>query len=164
MPHIRKIDPSSLTKEDEVLLTKFSERRAAFEGYIQLHRHDLCTCPGCGYPTLTERFGYEICPVCDWEDDGQDDEQEYEIWGGPNKDLSLVEQRISIGKRLQVIANDLGGEVNLNPDEVMDVIENYIEKLNSFDDYELLYAAEGDSILKAWNKEEENLKFELIKR
>ena len=30
-------------------------------------------CPCCGYLTLDERGGYEICPVCYWEDDGQDD-------------------------------------------------------------------------------------------
>jgi hypothetical protein len=30
-------------------------------------------CPCCGYLTLMERAGYEICDVCWWEDDGQDD-------------------------------------------------------------------------------------------
>ena len=27
-------------------------------------------CPCCGYATLRERWSYEICPVCFWEDDG----------------------------------------------------------------------------------------------
>ncbi|SRR5581483_2356495 len=31
-------------------------------------------CPCCHYKTLDERGGYEICHVCFWEDDGQDDE------------------------------------------------------------------------------------------
>ena len=31
-------------------------------------------CPCCHYKTLEERGGYNICPVCFWEDDGQDDE------------------------------------------------------------------------------------------
>ncbi|HLG61050.1 MAG TPA: CPCC family cysteine-rich protein [Ktedonosporobacter sp.] len=31
------------------------------------------SCPCCGYKTLDERGGYDICPVCFWEDDGQDD-------------------------------------------------------------------------------------------
>jgi hypothetical protein len=31
-------------------------------------------CPCCRYKTLEERGGYDICPVCFWEDDGQDDE------------------------------------------------------------------------------------------
>lgn len=29
-------------------------------------------CPCCHYKTLEERGGYDICPVCFWEDDGQD--------------------------------------------------------------------------------------------
>ncbi len=27
------------------------------------------TCPCCGYRTLNERGGHEICPICFWEDD-----------------------------------------------------------------------------------------------
>ena len=30
-------------------------------------------CPCCNYPTLTAREAYETCPLCLWEDDGQDD-------------------------------------------------------------------------------------------
>ena len=36
----------------------------------------LCQCPCCGYKTLTEKYntmeetGYDICPYCEWEDDG----------------------------------------------------------------------------------------------
>lgn len=30
-------------------------------------------CPCCGYKTLDERGGFDICSVCFWEDDGQDD-------------------------------------------------------------------------------------------
>lgn len=29
----------------------------------------MCQCPCCGYLTLGGRGGYEICPVCFWEDD-----------------------------------------------------------------------------------------------
>jgi hypothetical protein len=31
--------------------------------------------------------------LCNWEDDGQDDESANEIWGGPNSDYSLAEAR-----------------------------------------------------------------------
>lgn len=51
------------------------------------------TCPCCGYPTLTERGGYEICELCGWEDDGQDDPHANEVWGGPNGRYSLAEAR-----------------------------------------------------------------------
>ncbi len=50
-------------------------------------------CPCCGYITLSERGGYEICPVCFWEDDGQDDKDADRVRGGPNQRLSLTEAR-----------------------------------------------------------------------
>ncbi len=50
-------------------------------------------CPCCGYKTLDERGGYDICPVCFWEDDGQDEEDaETNRPLGPNH-LSLVQAR-----------------------------------------------------------------------
>ena len=36
---------------------------------------------------------YVICPVCCWEDDGQDDEDAHEVRGGPNGSLSLTQAR-----------------------------------------------------------------------
>jgi Cysteine-rich CPCC len=50
-------------------------------------------CPCCGFLTLTERNTFEICPVCFWEDDGQDDVDADEIRGGPNGSLTLTEAR-----------------------------------------------------------------------
>lgn len=50
-------------------------------------------CPCCGYRTLTDRGGFEICPVCYWEDDGQDDADADVVRGGPNGRLSLTEAR-----------------------------------------------------------------------
>jgi hypothetical protein len=55
-------------------------------------------CPCCGYPTLTERASYEICELCNWEDDGQDDDSADEVWGGPNSDYSLTEARENFKK------------------------------------------------------------------
>jgi hypothetical protein len=34
-----------------------------------------------------------VCPLCWWEDDGQDDPRADEVWGGPNGGLSLTEAR-----------------------------------------------------------------------
>jgi len=55
-------------------------------------------CPCCGYLTLHGRGGYEICTVCFWEDDGQDDHDADEIRGGPNKDFSLTMARDNFKK------------------------------------------------------------------
>lgn len=50
-------------------------------------------CPCCGYLTLDARAEYDICELCNWEDDGQDDESADEVRGGPNADYSLAEAR-----------------------------------------------------------------------
>lgn len=52
-----------------------------------------CACPCCGYLTLAERGAHQICPVCYWEDDGQDDHDVTVIRGGPNKELNLARAR-----------------------------------------------------------------------
>lgn len=50
-------------------------------------------CPCCGSRTVGERAEYEICPVCFWEDDGQDDNDADVVRGGPNQELSLTAAR-----------------------------------------------------------------------
>ena len=50
-------------------------------------------CPCCRHLTLDERAGFEICAVCFWEDDGQDDHDADEVRGGPNGPLSLTQAR-----------------------------------------------------------------------
>ena len=50
-------------------------------------------CPCCGFKTLAERGGFEICSVCFWEDDGQDDADADRVRGGPNGGLSLTTAR-----------------------------------------------------------------------
>jgi hypothetical protein len=50
-------------------------------------------CPCCFHRTLTVRGDYDICPVCFWEDDGQDDHDADEVRGGPNAALSLTAAR-----------------------------------------------------------------------
>ncbi|MBC8140388.1 MAG: hypothetical protein H7Y38_02975 [Armatimonadetes bacterium] len=58
------------------------------ESAEQLHR-----CPCCGYKTLSVRGWFEICEVCFWEDDGQDDHDADVVRGGPNYELSLTQGR-----------------------------------------------------------------------
>lgn len=68
------------------------------------------TCPCCGYPTIAERGAYEICSLCAWEDDGQDDAAYRPAGGdgadpetvanGPNHDYSLAEARANFANNL----------------------------------------------------------------
>ncbi len=55
-------------------------------------------CPCCGRPSLSAPAEYDICPICFWEDDGQDDPNAAEVWGGPNRDYSLAEARENFRK------------------------------------------------------------------
>jgi hypothetical protein len=50
-------------------------------------------CPCCGFKTLDGRGTFDICPICDWEDDGQDEEEADRVMGGPNASLSLTQAR-----------------------------------------------------------------------
>ena len=52
-------------------------------------------CPCCGRRTIGEPGGYEICPVCLWEDDGQDNHNADIVLGGPNGTLSLTQARVN---------------------------------------------------------------------
>ncbi|MFQ6547425.1 CPCC family cysteine-rich protein [Aestuariibius sp. 2305UL40-4] len=49
-------------------------------------------CPCCDYVTLPERGNYLICPVCFWEDDGQDLDK-LDLPSGPNHGITLREGR-----------------------------------------------------------------------
>ena len=53
----------------------------------------MVACPCCGCNTLTIPGSFEVCPVCYWEDDGQNDENADTVRGGPNSSLSLSEAR-----------------------------------------------------------------------
>jgi len=52
-------------------------------------------CPCCGYRTISERGMYDICPVCFWEDDGQDEPDADVVRGGPHGSLSLTQARMN---------------------------------------------------------------------
>jgi hypothetical protein len=70
---------------------------AWFHAYVErldIRPKDLpLRCPCCLCKTLEERGGFAICPVCFWEDDGQDDYDADVVRGGPNGLLSLAEAR-----------------------------------------------------------------------
>lgn len=53
----------------------------------------VALCPCCQFPTLTENGYYEICLICWWEDDGQNEKNADKAYGGPNGDYSLTNAR-----------------------------------------------------------------------
>ena len=54
-------------------------------------RNARCLC--CGYKTLARPEAFELCQVCWWEDDGQDDADADVVRGTANGDLSLSQAR-----------------------------------------------------------------------
>jgi enoyl-CoA hydratase len=55
-------------------------------------------CPCCRYPTLPSRGSFELCPICFWEDDGQDDHDAQRVRGGPNGLLNLEAARLNFAR------------------------------------------------------------------
>lgn len=64
-------------------------------------------CPCCGFLTLEERGIFDICILCKWEDDGQDDPYVDEVWDGPNGDYSLTEARKNFKENLVMYRDNL---------------------------------------------------------
>ena len=58
----------------------------------------LESCPCCGRRTIEIRGEYEICTVCWWEDDGQDNDTASTVYGGPNYGISLTQARYNFLK------------------------------------------------------------------
>ncbi len=162
MSYPEKFDTSNLDKDQLSILADFYQRRKLFDNYLTEENIELHTCPGCSYPTLTERGGYEICNVCNWEDDNQDDKEADEVWGGPNYELSLTENRLNIGKQLAKIAEEIGGWINNEPKVVLNILSRHDKKVS-----ELLKAIPDDAdlnhpIFKDYKEKGEELLRQLV--
>ena len=154
----QKFESDKLNDYEKQILSDFNLKRITFDKYIMENNLNLFTCPGCGYPTLSEQGEYEICEVCNWEDDNQDDPKADEIWGGPNSGLSLTENRINIGLVLNKLAANLNGEINQNPKNVLDILKKHRERMNNIDHDKLMNADISDPIWTEYkNKEKEVL-------
>ena len=75
-----------------------ASQTVSFENVTRPRNGGPYPCPCCGFATLPERGGYDLCPVCFWEDDGQDDHDADQVRGGPNYSLSLTEARRSFSR------------------------------------------------------------------
>jgi hypothetical protein len=89
---------------EELSEAELARRVRSFERYTDAvgnnsvqwpERGEPYACPCCGYLTLDTRGNYEICNVCFWEDDGQDDHDADVVRGGPNGPLSLTQARLN---------------------------------------------------------------------
>lgn len=102
-------------------------------------------CPCCGYPTLDARGDYEICLLCDWEDDSQDVDQATEVWGGPNGDYSLEEARNNFKKNFVMYRDNPGNNSTETIEQKKSLMKAY-EKLE--DDNEISTSEKWMEILR----------------
>ncbi len=160
----KRFNRTSLTADDHIILTDFTKRRKLFDKFIQENNLKLYTCPGCGFPTLEARGTYAVCDVCNWEDDQQDDENADEIWGGPNHDLSLTQNRLTIGQTLKQLADNLSAEINTNPDEVISILTNHSKRMKIMNDKISPATDISDPLWNEWRKESQKVLTDLIKK
>lgn len=77
-------------------------------------------CPSCGFPTLREAAAYDICELCNWEDDGQGNADADAVLGGPNGDSSLAEARTNFRRFLVMYRPDHDTRVT-GPDTITEL-------------------------------------------
>ena len=142
--------PMSEDKSDKTggsNLAPFFARRKAFDDLliklsIEPGAHEpMSTCPCCGYPTLGKRGVYDICPLCNWEDDGQDDPHAKEVWGGPNLNYSLADARRNFESSLIMYA--LGDH---RRPRTLDTEAKKAAKREAMDAYDCLISGQADEL------------------
>lgn len=70
-----------------------SVRRRRYTNTVLSAEGGPYACPCCGFVTLPQRGAHDLCPVCYWEDDGQDDQDADVVRRRPNAGLSLTAAR-----------------------------------------------------------------------
>lgn len=135
--------------------TTLIERRKFFDSYGARPAEKAATplpdgarssCPCCGYPTLAGRAMYQICELCWWEDDGQDDGNADVVMGSPNQDYSLTEARANF-ERYEVMYPPERDPRLLGPDsETMLALKR--ELMATFEG--MMTAQSGDELDAAW--------------
>jgi ribosomal protein L40E len=122
--------------------TEFFARRKFFDAYGALPNQQAAgappngvrvTCPCCGFPMLVDSAAFEICRLCDWEDDGQDTPNADETWGGPNHGYSLAEGRTNFELYLTIyppaVDTRIGGPDTQREKEIKSEIISAFERM-----------------------------------
>ncbi|KPN63965.1 Cysteine-rich CPCC [Aliiroseovarius crassostreae] len=92
---------------------------------------DYFLCPCCQLPTLEERATYEICQVCWWEDDGQDEATADQVTGGPNGRHSLTRARENFGLHMHMYDPEAAIDVVHKPSKRRLEMLQYLEDIRS---------------------------------
>ena len=162
-----KLNKSILSSDEIELLEQFHNRRDQVDNYIKQHSIERFSCPGCGFPTLTSRGNYEICAICNWEDDNQDNENADEVWGGPNYELSLTENRLIVQNHLLHLADSIKGQIVNSPSQMLILID---EQKKLFEDFiaknenDLMTANHDDPVWDEYKRISESAIIKMIEK
>lgn len=87
------MEPQDEEQKREFMVKAFTEYAMRKRVFMKSAEGVRYSCPCCHYKTLESRGDYDICPVCFWEDDGQDDtDADADQIFGPNH-MSLTQGR-----------------------------------------------------------------------
>ena len=110
-------------------------------------------CPCCGYATLPSRNNYEICYLCSWQDDGQDDEDSDQIYGGPNRDYSLDEARMNFRQKYIMFRPSDPDFLRLRNDVIDNIKLQIMKILDTKTEMDDTTGMELDNLIKLLRKE-----------
>lgn len=158
----KTFDSSQLNDQDQEILIAFQKRRMHFNTFLYENKLENTTCPGCGFPSLSEDWFHEICSVCNWQNDGQDDPEANLVSGGPNYQLSLTENRLIIGRKLNELANENQSEINHNPLEVLQAFEKHNTRMIALED-KMMDVKSDDPLWEEWHKTRKEILKDLFK-
>jgi len=155
---------------DAEILAAFHVRRAHYDTYLEANDIRLHTCPGCGFPSLTKRGEFLICSICFWEDDGQDDNADSILSGllegieisGPDGSLTLRQNRINIGYILEINAELVDGEIDLDTARVLKTIAFYQQRREEIEDRMTGDEPPYDHIWIEWKEVRKDLQMALV--
>ncbi|HSY61000.1 MAG TPA: CPCC family cysteine-rich protein, partial [Cytophaga sp.] len=118
----------------KAILDFFRKRRTTYDNYISQNglQRIITTCKSCGFPTLQLhplRF-HEICDLCNWQDDIQDDHDADKVYGGPNY-ISLTDSRIEFGLSLDENGFNMNASIIQKPEIILSGLKEYVKKMQN---------------------------------
>ncbi|QTD38698.1 hypothetical protein JL193_05375 [Polaribacter batillariae] len=88
------------TSHELKILQNYEDRKNLFESYLKQYEELSFICASCGYPTINKPASYEVCSICEWEDNGYNDNQLFRFNHATHEPLTLFEYRINIGEQI----------------------------------------------------------------
>lgn len=169
----KTVAPSSTSKTtavqkqkrpEDIFLEAFFQRKLHFDTQIKSNHQTskICTCPSCGFPTLTTRGTHEVCNICNWIDHQVSDKNPDAIIGGPERDLSLTQSRILTSRELIILTENKKKKVIADLAQFLDVYHNHQARMKLLNDKITDTTPIDDPIWDEWQITKDLLKKEIF--